>query len=289
MAVQSERRIMNEGLVFTVEPFLSLGAEWAEDGGESGDAWTLFAQPQSVDRAIRAHRRRNAQRTSGRDITWVSSTVDWLPTFVGMTEVWLPPKSARQRAAHRRRSSNCEAPQSVRNRQTMTKTRTETDTFGPIEVAADRYWGAQAQRSLGNFKIGWEKQPAADRSRARDRQARRRRDQHGARQARPEARRGNRQSGAGGHRGQARRSFPARRLADGLGHAIEHERQRGHLEPRDRNARRRDGLEEARASERPRQHEPVVERHLSDRDAHRLLRRDRPSAAARAAEAAQRR
>ena len=42
----------------------------------------------------------------------------------------------------------------------MTKTRTETDTFGPIEVDADKYWGAQAQRSLGNFKIGWEKQPA---------------------------------------------------------------------------------------------------------------------------------
>jgi len=38
-------------------------------------------------------------------------------------------------------------------------TRTETDTFGPIEVASDRYWGAQAERSLGNFKIGWEKQP----------------------------------------------------------------------------------------------------------------------------------
>ena len=37
--------------------------------------------------------------------------------------------------------------------------RTETDTFGPIEVPADRYWGAQAQRSLDNFKIGWEKQP----------------------------------------------------------------------------------------------------------------------------------
>ena len=42
----------------------------------------------------------------------------------------------------------------------MTSTRTETDTFGAIEVAADKYWGAQAQRSLGNFKIGWEKQPA---------------------------------------------------------------------------------------------------------------------------------
>jgi fumarate hydratase class II len=38
-------------------------------------------------------------------------------------------------------------------------TRTETDTFGPIEVEADRYWGAQAQRSLANFRIGWERQP----------------------------------------------------------------------------------------------------------------------------------
>lgn len=41
------------------------------------------------------------------------------------------------------------------------KTRTETDTFGPIEVDASRYWGAQSQRSIGNFKIGWEKQPAS--------------------------------------------------------------------------------------------------------------------------------
>ncbi|WP_273185204.1 class II fumarate hydratase [Hyphomonas adhaerens] len=41
----------------------------------------------------------------------------------------------------------------------MANTRTETDTMGPIEVADDVYWGAQAQRSLGNFKIGWEKQP----------------------------------------------------------------------------------------------------------------------------------
>jgi len=41
----------------------------------------------------------------------------------------------------------------------MSATRTETDTFGPIEVPADRYWGAQTQRSLKNFKIGWERQP----------------------------------------------------------------------------------------------------------------------------------
>ena len=41
----------------------------------------------------------------------------------------------------------------------MPATRTETDSFGPIEVPADRYWAAQTQRSLQNFKIGWEKQP----------------------------------------------------------------------------------------------------------------------------------
>jgi fumarate hydratase class II len=40
-------------------------------------------------------------------------------------------------------------------------TRTETDTFGPIQVDASKYWGAQAERSLHNFKIGWEKQPAS--------------------------------------------------------------------------------------------------------------------------------
>jgi fumarate hydratase, class II len=39
------------------------------------------------------------------------------------------------------------------------KTRTETDSMGPIEVPADRYWGAQTQRSLGNFKIGTERMP----------------------------------------------------------------------------------------------------------------------------------
>jgi fumarate hydratase, class II len=41
----------------------------------------------------------------------------------------------------------------------MSPTRTETDTFGPIEVAADKLWGAQTQRSLQNFKIGTEKMP----------------------------------------------------------------------------------------------------------------------------------
>ena len=38
-------------------------------------------------------------------------------------------------------------------------TRIETDTFGPIEVPADRYWGAQTQRSIQNFRIGGERMP----------------------------------------------------------------------------------------------------------------------------------
>ncbi len=43
----------------------------------------------------------------------------------------------------------------------MTATRTETDSFGPLEVESDRYWGAQTQRSIQNFPIGWERQPVA--------------------------------------------------------------------------------------------------------------------------------
>jgi fumarate hydratase class II len=38
-------------------------------------------------------------------------------------------------------------------------TRTETDSFGPIEVPADRYWGAQSERSRQNFKIGRDRMP----------------------------------------------------------------------------------------------------------------------------------
>jgi methionyl aminopeptidase len=41
---KSERRIMEEGLVFTVEPFLSLGGTWAEDG-DNDDPWTLYSDP----------------------------------------------------------------------------------------------------------------------------------------------------------------------------------------------------------------------------------------------------
>ncbi len=42
---------------------------------------------------------------------------------------------------------------------TRGKTRTESDSFGPIAVADDRYWGAQTERSRGNFRIGDERMP----------------------------------------------------------------------------------------------------------------------------------
>lgn len=41
----SERRIMQKGQVFTVEPFLSLGADWAEQGD---DPWTLYSEPRAA-------------------------------------------------------------------------------------------------------------------------------------------------------------------------------------------------------------------------------------------------
>jgi methionyl aminopeptidase len=40
---KDETRIMQDGMVFTVEPFLSMGAYWAEDG--DNDPWTLFSDP----------------------------------------------------------------------------------------------------------------------------------------------------------------------------------------------------------------------------------------------------
>ncbi len=170
----------------------------------------------------------------------------------------------------------------------MASTRTETDTFGPIEVDASRYWGAQTQRSLQNFKIGWEKQPkpvvralgVIKRAAAEANVA----------LGRLDAKLGETIVAAAQEviDGQARRAFPAGGLADRLGHPVEHERQRGDLEPGDRDAGRRNGLQKARPPQRPRQHEPVVERHLSDGHAHRRRRAGDPRPVARPAPSAHR-
>ena len=41
----TENRIINEGLVFTIEPFLSMGADWAETVEDGSDPWTLYSDP----------------------------------------------------------------------------------------------------------------------------------------------------------------------------------------------------------------------------------------------------
>jgi fumarate hydratase class II len=51
------------------------------------------------------------------------------------------------------------ASKTSRSAKTTGPTRTETDSFGPIEVAADRYWGAQTERSRQNFRIGHDRMP----------------------------------------------------------------------------------------------------------------------------------
>ena len=71
-----------------------------------------------------------------------------------------------------------------------------------------------------------------------------------------------------GARGPARRGVPAGGLADGLGHAVEHERQRGARQPRLRTARRRARPEAPAAPQRRRQSRPVLERRVPHGDAH---------------------
>ena len=144
--------------------------------------------------------------------------------------------------------------------------RIERDTFGPIEVPADRLWGAQTQRSLLHFRISTEKMPDAlirallivKRSAARvnaDLGLLPARDGRRDRRCR---RRGARRTARGG--------VPARGLADGLRHADQHERQRGARQSRVGAPRRAARRGAARPSQRRRQSRPVVERRLSDRD-----------------------
>ncbi len=160
----------------------------------------------------------------------------------------------------------------------MTTTRTEKDSMGTIEVPSDRYWGAQTQRSLEHFRIGRDHFPREmiralgilkkasalvnrelgllpeDKTRA-------------IVQAAEEV-----------IEGKLDAHFPLGRLADGQRHADQHERQRGDRQPRQRAARRPPGIPAAGASQRRRQPQPVVQRHLPHRDAHRRRRAARGAA-----------
>ena len=159
-------------------------------------------------------------------------------------------------------------------------TRTERDTLGTVEVPADRYYGAQTARSLHFFAIGDDRMPqpvirAIGILKKAAALANRDLGQLPPNLADLIVRGGRR-----GDRRQARRSFPAARLADRQRHADEHERQRGDRQPGQRAGRRPARQQDAGPPERSRQHVAVVERHLSDGHAHRRGRGDRPEAAA---------
>ena len=164
----------------------------------------------------------------------------------------------------------------------MTKssaTRRETDSFGAIEVPAERLWGAQTQRSLENFPIGDERMPRAAHPRARPGQDRRRRWSIASSGCSPRrlARR-DRRGGRTRSRRAARRRISAAGLADRLGHPDQHERQRGDRQPRQRKARRTARRQIAGPSQRSRQSRAVLQRRLPDRHAYRGLARDRAGA-----------
>ena len=103
--------------------------------------------------------------------------------------------------------------------------RIERDSFGDIAVPSWAYWGAQTQRSRENFPIGGDRMPIEI--------------IHALARVKLAAARANEKKGlltkeiadaifdgrAGSHRRQARRAFPACRLADRLRHADQYERQ----------------------------------------------------------------
>ena len=114
----------------------------------------------------------------------------------------------------------------------MSEVRIETDSLGEVRVPADKLWGAQTQRSLEYFSIGTDLMPremitayailkkaAADANHAR--QAARR---QGACADRQGLRRDPRRP--------ASRHVSAARVDDRQRHAVQHERQRGDLQPR---------------------------------------------------------
>ncbi len=146
------------------------------------------------------------------------------------------------------------------------KTRTENDTFGPIEVPADRLWGAQTQRSLQHFKISGERMPRSADPRPGPGQEGRRAREHG-----PEASSTRRRAQAivaaadevlaGRHDDE----FPLVVWQTGSGTQTQHEHERGARQPRERDPGRRARREAPRPPQRRRQQGPVVERRLPHR------------------------
>ncbi len=138
--------------------------------------------------------------------------------------------------------------------------RVERDSMGELKVPAAALWGAQTQRAVNNFPISGMPMPSAFvRALGSHQVGRGRREQEPA----PPARADREGDSAGGARDRGRaapRAVPDRRVPDGLGHELEHERERG-----DREARV-EGAGQTRACERSRQHEPEQQRRDPVRD-----------------------
>ncbi len=147
-----------------------------------------------------------------------------------------------------------------------TGTRVETDSMGAIEVPADHYWGAQTQRSLHHFSIGDDRMPQGGRTTPTATSRRRRRSSTPSAGRLPQWKADAIVRAADEViAGAARRRVPALRVADRVGHADQHERQRGDRQPRHPAARRRAGQQGPGPPERRRQHGPVAQRHASPR------------------------
>ena len=162
--------------------------------------------------------------------------------------------------------------------------RREFDSLGDVEVPADHYWGAQTQRSLQHFNIGQDRMPkevyhaygyvkkaaaivntAAERLPAwKGELIQRVCDEVIS--------------------GALDTEFPLYVFQNRVRDPVQHERQRGHLQPVHPAGRGHARLPAAGPPQRPREHGPVVQRHVPDRDAHRGLhdgnQEDDPGAAA---------
>src|SRR5215813_13935363 len=113
----------------------------------------------------------------------------------------------------------------------MIKMRKETDSLGVVEVPDDKLWGAQTQRSLEHFSIGTDLIP---------------REMITAYATLKKA--------------AAAANHADKRLDDRQWHPVQHERQRGDLQPRQPARGHAAREQDARPSQRPRQHGPVLQR-----------------------------
>ena len=148
--------------------------------------------------------------------------------------------------------------------------------MGPIEVPADRYWGAQTARSLHHFPIGDDRMPepliraigilkeASAQVNADLGTLSPEKSALIVAAAREVA------------EGKLDEHFPLSVWQTGQRHPEQHERQRGDLQPGHRDGRRRHGLEGPDPPQRRRQHVPVQQRHVPHRHAHRRGGGDHP-------------